>query len=312
MLQALARQKTAGKPPRAVSVKPMSSPPPTPTTIPGQTTITNTGNNSPNPTTPPRVEEIQPPAIRPGATSEIIFDPQIAAVSQGKWPTTWRPFVTDSNETDDYIGFTAGAKALQQLKDNAFNQKAPNYIKLKNTPIPINPVTGKVDPLKYTLAQTVIASLDNDVSREQLIEYISGQATSNPGSLGGLKLDEASKLINSIYDEFDAAQSEYAKNKVNYLADDKYYTAGIPHPKLKYGQSTNYKLGTIDIRTAPGVQEYFKNMNEFYKRNAPGASQAGGIAIDKVLKDVATKGKTPFKDEAIRRQDLYKAQIVQR
>ena len=310
MLQALARQKAAGKPPRAVSVKPMSAPPPTPTTIPGQTTITNTGNNSPNPTTPPRVEDIIPPGIRKGTTAEVIFDPQVTAISQAKYPTTWRPFVADSNDADDYIGYTAGKESLQQLKDNAFNQVAPNYIKLKNTPIPKNPVTGQIDPLKYTLAQTVVASLDNDVSREQLIEYVSGQATSNPGSLGGLKLDEATKLINGIYDEYDAAQLQYAKNKVAYLANDKYYSAGIPHPKLKYGPSTNYKMGTIDIATFPGVKEYYKAMDELYKKDYAGSSAASGIAVEKALRK--NKDKTPFVDEAIRRQDLAKAAIVRK
>jgi hypothetical protein len=271
---------------------------------------TGKADSSVNPPTEPRTEEIVPPGIRKGTTAEIIFDPQITAIAQAKYPTTWRPFVADSPEADDYISFTAGNKSLQQLKDNAFNQKAPNYLKLKNTPIPKNPVTGQIDPLKYTLAQTVVASLDNDVSREQLIEYVSGQATSNPGSLGGLKLDEATKLINNIYDEYDAAQAQYAKNKVDFLGNDKYYAAGIPHPKLKYGPSTNYKMGTVDIATAPGVKEYYDAMDKLYKKDYAGSSAAAGIAVEKVLKK--NKDKTPFVDEAIRRQDLAKAAIVRK
>ena len=271
---------------------------------------TGEADSSVNPPTEPRTEPIIPPGIRKGTTAEIIFDDQITAIAQAKYPTTWRPFVADSPEADDYIGYTAGKESLQQLKDNAFNQVAPNYLKLKNTPIPKNPVTGQIDPLKYTLAQTVVASLDNDVSREQLIEYVSGQATSNPGSLGGLKLDEATKLINGIYDEYDAAQLQYAKNKVAYLANDKYYSAGIPHPKLKYGPSTNYKMGTIDIATFPGVKEYYKAMDELYKKDYAGSSAASGIAVEKALRK--NKDKTPFIDEAIRRQDLAKAAIVRK
>lgn len=284
---------------------------PAPVAVPKIKTMEDTTEGSDvNPPPPPRTEEIIPPGIREGTTAEIIFDPQITSIAQAKYPTTWRPFVADSPEADDYISFTAGSKALQQLKDNAFNQLAPNYVKLKNTPIPKNPVTGQIDPLKYTLAQTVVASLDNDISREQLIEYVAGQATSNPGALGGLKLDEATKLINDVYDEYDAAQAQFAKNKVDFLNNDKYYSAALPHPKFKYGASTNYKMGTIDIATAPGVKEYYDAMNKLYKKDYAGSSAAAGIAVEKVL--AKNKDKTPFVDEAIRRQDLYKASIVRR
>jgi hypothetical protein len=291
---------------RPLTIKPMAEP----SIIRPMAEDDTTEGSDVNPATPPRVDPIQEPGIREGTTAEIIFDKEIGAISQAKYPNTWRPFVVDSQEADDYIRFTAGSKTIQQLKDNAFNQIAPNYIKLKNTPIPVNPVTKKVDPLKYTLAQTIIASLDNDVAREQLIEYVSGQATSNPGSLGGLKLVEATKLINDLYNEYDLAQKQYAKNKVDFLNSDKYYSSGIPHPKLRYGASTNYKMGTIDIATEPGVKEYYDAMNELYKKDYAGSSAAGGIAVQKVLKKNIDK--TPFVNEAIRRQDLAKAAIVRK
>ena len=69
-------------------------------------------------------------------------------------------------------------------------------------------------------------------------------------------------------------------------------------------------MGTIDIATFPGVQEYYKAMGELYKKDYAGSSAAGGIAVEKALRK--NKDKSPFVDEAIRRQDLAKAAIVRK
>lgn len=310
MLQALARQKAAGKPPRAVSIKPMENPVPTPTTIPGQTTITKTGNNSPNPTTPPRVEAIQPPGIRKGATAEIIFDPQIAAISQGKWPSTWKPFAADDPVAIDYIKGAYGDKVGQDLIDSAFKLYAPNYLKLESQFNAKYKDRAKINPLTYTFNDKLYSWLANGLGLEAIKEQIAAEAISSPGGFGGLKLDEASKMADDVFAEYDKANVQANANKESFLKTDKYYSAGLPHPKFKYGASTNYKMGTIDVKTAPYVQEYFNAMRDLSKTTFPGSSSASGTAIDKVLK--ANKDKTPFKDEAIRRQDLYKAQIVQK
>ena len=54
--------------------------------------------------------------------------------------------------------------------------------------------------------------------------------------------------------------------------------------------------------TRPGVKEYFAEANEKAKTQYPGASQAGGIAIDEVVKKL--KDFTPNKDEQQRRFDI--------
>jgi hypothetical protein len=51
-------------------------------------------------------------------------------------------------------------------------------------------------------------------------------------------------------------------------------------------------------------------MGELYKKDYAGSSAAGGIAVEKALRK--NKDKSPFVDEAIRRQDLAKAAIVRK
>ena len=284
MLQALARQKAAKK-----------------SNVPSETT--------PSPTT---TVPYQPPTIRKGTTAELIFDPQITAVAQAKYPNSWKPFAIESPEADSYIKYVYGDKTINLLRDDAFTKNAPNFIKLKNTPLPINPVTGQIDPLKYTLSQSVFASLSNNVPVQLVKEWAAAQATSNPGSLGGLKLDEANKLIDDLYSEYDAANKAFATSKQNFLTkNDKYFNAGIPHPKFKYGPTTNYEMGTIDVRTLPNIDNWINQYKDYSKQKFPGSSAAAGIAVETAVKKAQKTG-TPFADEAIRRQDLYKAAIVKK
>ena len=90
------------------------------------------------------------------------------------------------------------------------------------------------------------------------------------------------------------------------LNDNRDYKFGIPDKKLKYGYSTNLKKGTIGVDTIPKVKEYFAEANASFRNdpNRAGASQAGGIAIDAIVKRAEAKGLTPNKDEQQRRFDI--------
>jgi len=260
----------------------------------------------PNPTTPPRVEPIISPGVRLGATAEIAFDAQIMAIAQAKNPLSYRAPVTESPEIEKYLIGTQGTKINDQLRRKAFVEFAPDLLKIRET-FP----TGKaLDPLKYTFTQLAYAWLDNDMPLQVAIEKIAARAVTGPGAFGGMDIEGATKLVTSMWGQDEAARKAYYKNVEGVLATDKYYQASLPPPGYKYGATTSHTLKTIDVRTIPGIKEWLDKQNETAKILFPGASQAGGIAIDRALKNLGIRSAKPFDDEVIRRQDLYKAAIV--
>lgn len=269
-----------------------------------------------NPPTPEREEDIIPPGIRQGATAEIAFDPQIAALAKAKYPTVWSPPALEAPEVEDYIIGIYGEKVNQDLINKAYQDKAPEYSKLKksfNAKYAKYGDASQIPPLEYTFNDKLYAWLENDVPLQTVIEQIAADAVSGPGSLGGLKVNEATALAESLWAEREAAKAQIATNRANYLTNnDKYFTAGLPHPSFKYGATTNYKMRTIAIDTAPDARNWLDQYNVYARQNFPGSSAAAGIGVDKLLQRAKKDNSTPFTDEVIRRQDLYKAAIVRR
>lgn len=280
--------------------------------MPRETGGTGSGDGV-NPQPPKREEDIIPPGIRAGATAEVAFDPQITAIAQAKYPMTWRAPALDAPEVEDYIIGIHGDKVNTDLINRAYAEKAPDFLKLKTSFEQKYKDPAKINPMAYTFNDKLFAWLSNDVSLEQVKEQIAADAVTGPGSLGGLKVQEAQQLAESLWSQYNAAQEQIVTNRSEYLKNnDKYFTASLPHPKLKYGPSTNYKMGTVSIRTLPNIEPWLKQYNEYARANFPGSSAAAGIAVDKTLKKLTANKQTPFTDEVIRRQDLYKASIVQR
>lgn len=254
-------------------------------------------------------EDIKPP-VRAGATAEVAFDPQITAITQAKYPMTWRAPALDAPEIEDYIIGIHGDKVNQNIINKAYAAKAPDFLKLETSFKQKYKDPSKINPMAYTFNDKLYAWLTNDVSLEQVKEQIAADAVTGPGALGGLKVQEAQQLADSLWSQWNAAQTQIVTDRSNYLKNnDKYFTASLPHPKFKYGPTTDYKAGTISVRTLPAIEGYFKQYNEYARENFPGSSAAAGIAVDRTLKKIQSTKQTPFTDEVVRRQDLYKASI---
>jgi hypothetical protein len=264
-----------------------------------------------NPPTPVREEPIIPPGVRQGATAEVAFDPQIMAIAQAKYPSTWRTPAIESPEAEDYIIGAYGEKTNQDIIDTAFKQYAPNYLKLEKS---FNQkfAKGDINPMAYTFNDKLYSWLANDVPLETVKELMAAEAITSPGAFGGLKLDEAQKLADDLYSEYDTANKQAITARQEFLNNDKYWSASIPNPKFKYGATTNLRQGTIGVDTLPNAKNYYQQWTDLAKTSFPGSSAAAGIAVDKLLAAVKKRNGTPFTDEVIRRQDLYKASIVQR
>lgn len=264
-----------------------------------------------NPPTPGREEPIIPPGIREGATAEVAFDPQIMAIAQAKYPMTWRTPSVESPEAEDYIIGAYGEKVNQDIINTAFKQYAPNYLKLEKS---FNQkfAKGPINPMAYTFNDKLYSWLANDVPLETVKELMAAEAVTSPGAFGGLKLEEAQRLADDLYSEYDTANKQAITARQDFLSNDKYWSASLPNPKFKYGPTTNLRQGVIGVDTLPNAKNYYQQYSQLARQNFPGSSAAAGIAVDKLLAAVKKRNGTPFADEVIRRQDLYKASIVQR
>lgn len=239
-------------------------------------------------------------AARPGLTPkklEDAFDEELAALSRSIYPGTFRPPTLDDPEIDDYIIAVYGENRF----NNAIKKVAPNYFAAEQGWKQQN------DPEQFTFSQFVVNEIKNGTPLAE-----AKQLARTAGVKFGLKSDTAEKEVENLYKEA-AALPDARKNTIG---ADKYYKAGLPDPKLRYGAKTNYKAGTIDVRTIPNAAKYFEDrqqeelakLQKTYGPAGPQSSAAAGIAgVDTIIQNELKSlpsGRTPFFDEVKRRENL--------
>jgi hypothetical protein len=221
------------------------------------------------------------------------FDLQLDAASRAMFPDAFRPPTYLDEGFEDYFNFVYPGKS-ETLKVRAFDTTAPGYSLAKKN--------------GTQLEQWIIKNIDLGASLGYLQDTLLDPNFEKnfPGFLGQLKPEEGIKLASTYLTEYNNANENFLKTTETFLNKDQNYKYGLPDPKLTYGYSTNLKKGTIGVDTIPGVKDYFTKANASFRDdpNRAGASQAGGIAIDAIVKKVAGKGLTPNKDEQQRRFNL--------
>lgn len=237
---------------------------------------------------------------RPGVTPQKLedaFDEELGALSRSIYPGTFRPPSLEDPEIDDYILGIYG----EQRFNNAIKKVAPNYFLAEQT------WKNQNDPEQFTFSEFVVNEIRNGTPLAE-----AKQLAKTAGAKFGLKSDTAETEVENLYKEA-AALPDARKN---IIGSDKYYKAGLPDPKLKYGSRTDYKLGTIDARTIPNATKYFDNrqqeemakLQKTYGPAGPQSSAAAGIVgvdtiIQNELKNIPA-GRTPLFDEVKRRENL--------
>lgn len=128
--------------------------------------------------------------------------------------------------------------------------------------------------------------------------------------LGVLDADaqKAVTLLYNEYNAAENAKSTLTDSWLK--SNDPYYKASLPHPKLKYGQRTNLSKGIIGVETlpSPSVKQFIDTETQKVsqmRQTTPGVAPSSYMDPTAFVAEVVTKkGQTPFKDEAIRRQAL--------
>jgi hypothetical protein len=230
------------------------------------------------------------------------FDLALAEQSKELFPNAFRPPKSTDASFMDYAEFVLTPSALETIKTRSFQKNAPNF----NTNLGkgTETIVGRIaENIKLGGSPAQILEAINteklNYDEDEVKEYDSlFFDVSKP-----LDVDKnVIKFVENLYNDYNKAQNAVITETESLLNDNRDYKYGIPDKKLTYGYSTNLKKGTIGVDTRPGVKEYFASENEKAKTQYPGASQAGGIAIDEVVKKL--KGFTPNKDEQQRRFDI--------
>ena len=275
-------------------------------------------------------------ASRPGVKPQKLedaFDEELGAIAASIWPKTYRPPSIDDPEIDDYIIGAYGEDKLNNISEKAWSTAAPTFKKSIAGLSQGQDKTGlNIDQyIAYELyyGGKTAGQIQNELQTEEGLAFT-----------GNLLPSDVNARVNKLSTELNNVAVKENSLKKSFLTNDKYYKAGLPTPKLKYGKSTNLKLGEIGIDTLPGVPKFIEEQAplEFARvesqrpavqENVPflsGAIQAGipgagassymdpkfkntedmskETITNKLLGTVNKKGQTPFFDEVKRRESV--------
>jgi hypothetical protein len=275
-------------------------------------------------------------ASRPGVKPQKLedaFDEELGAIASSIWPNTYRPPLIDDPEIDDYIIGAYGEDKLNNIVEKAWSTSAPTFKKSIAGLSSGQDKTGlNIDQyIAYELyyGGKTAGQIQNELQTQEGLAFT-----------GNLLPSDVNARVNKLSTELNNVAVKENSLKKSFLTGDKYYKAGLPTPKLKYGKSTNLKAGEIGIDTLPGVPKFIEEQApiEFARvesqrpavqENVPflsGAIQAGipgasassymdpkfkntedmskETIVNKLLGTVTKKGQSPFFDEVKRRESV--------
>jgi hypothetical protein len=278
-------------------------------------------------------------ASRPGVKPQKLedaFDAELGAIALSIWPNTFRPPSIDDPEIDDYIIGAYGEDKLNNIVEKAWSTSAPTFKKSIAGLSSGQDKTGlNIDQyIAYELyyGGKTAGQIQNELQTQEGLAFT-----------GNLLPSDVNARVTKLSNELNNVSKTESDLKFKFLQGDngdKYYKAGLPTPKLKYGKTTNLKAGIIGIDTLPGVPKFIEEQApiEFAKVESQrpavqeqmpfiaAARQANPISIppsgymdptfkntedmaketvaNKLLGRLNEKKQTPFFDEVKRRESV--------
>lgn len=239
-------------------------------------------------------------AARPGLKPQDIqdaFDLELGAYAAAKYPNMWRPSTMTDTQLVDYYIATKGQQKYDDLTKNTFSRLAPTYN------------TALKGQNQYLI--DVAKAAKQGIPVGETIALVRSDALTDETIFGGLTEDDVVKQVNTIYREYNAANTAAAGAAKSELGKDKYFQANLPDPKLKYGLKTDLKAGTIDFKTNPKVVKVLEKIKlEIGKEGSPYGPSPRGIKLaqkysdDAIFKSFQTTKTSPFFAEVQIREGL--------
>ncbi|NBW08716.1 MAG: hypothetical protein EBR82_11900 [Caulobacteraceae bacterium] len=229
---------------------------------------------------------------------EDAFDAELAAASAVLFPMTFKPPKVSDTNFDAYANLVLGKPAI----DFAIKKAAPNYIAALSSP--------------NSYIKDITTAAQKQISLDAVIAEIRKDALTDESLFGGLNEADVIASAKNIYDEYQKS----LQVKEDLINSNKYYKAGLPDPKLKYGTKTDFTQGIIDYKTNPGVLKVLGSSKVRQAKQLSQVAPAGYMAgaakefgemkgqYANIEKDIFNQfiktGATPFKDEVKIRQFL--------
>jgi hypothetical protein len=193
------------------------------------------------------------------------FDEEIAALSKAFYPNTFRPPTMESPWFIDYAIGVFGEDAISAVVNNNFAKYAPTFIKAQNGSDYEQKLVKLIKEDGLSLAQL------NKQFQDDLFNSVDTGFNSKDGE----------KYIAKLFGEYSKANNLSLSGVNTFLNKDKFYKAGLPDPKLKYGQEEDLSAGIISWKTHPQVEKYL-NTPEFKAKSLELQPKIKSIASGKL------------------------------
>jgi hypothetical protein len=240
----------------------------------------------------PKIAGAQPTSsLKPKGPNEWYSD-DYAAASQswatGKGLPGYNPPETGTPEFTQYYEYVYGPGSFTKFEDKVISQYAPTFSRAQKS--------------ANLFDRSVTAAIKKGMSLTEITELIAGGTLQTP-----LTIEQQNSAATKLFNEYSDAQGKagelFGKTNPNYRYK-------LPDPKFKYGATTNFKAGTIDVLNNYWANTKYKAYEQQLKSSGKYTpaqiTQALGKAKIELAKVVTSKGATPFNDEKARRDALKK------
>jgi hypothetical protein len=192
------------------------------------------------------------------------FDAELAALSKAFYPNTFRPPSMENPQFIDYAIGVFGEDAIKAVVNNNFAKYAPTF-------------TKALDGSDYE--QKLVELIKEGKSLAQLKKQFQDDLLNSVDT--GFNSKDGEKYIDKLFGEYSKANNLSLSGVNTFLNKDKFYKAGLPDPKLKYGKEEDLSAGIISWKTHPQVEKYL-NTPEFKAKSLELQPKIKSIASGKL------------------------------
>ena len=208
------------------------------------------------------------PGSKPKALEDA-FDAELGALSRAFYPNTFQPPSMQSPQFIDYAIGVFGVDTISKVINDNFAKYAPTFTKAQTGGTYEQKLTELIKEGK-SLAQL------NKQFQDDLNAQLDGKEDT-----GFVSSADGEKYIAKLFGEYNKANNLSLSGVNTFLNKDKFYKAGLPDPKFKYGQEEDLSAGVISWKTHPQVEKYL-NTPEFKAKSLELQPKIKSIASGKL------------------------------
>lgn len=235
--------------------------------------------------------------VKPTGTNEW-YDEEYWSASEAVYPTGFRAPRYGQQGFDKYFDYVFGRGSYSNLtKPAQINlAKAPTYAAAKRS--------------QDALDIGTVSAVESGATLPQVVSKFRTQFRTDPTIAGGMTEKEAVSYITDVWNEYNKFVKGAEAEDLQALVDkrvksNKNFQYGMPDPRLRYGMTTNFDSGTVDVLQNPGA----KSAYDAYAKKVGNDPRQLAAYKQALVKAINQKRQTPWSDEAKRRDSLKGAKF---